>query len=379
MIRTGIDNIKSVHAILSGKRLGLMTNPTGVNGCLRSTIDILNENYTLTALFACEHGVRGDIEAGAHIETMVDPETGVTVYSVYGDTHHLSAQMLSSFDVFVFDMQDVGARFYTYLYSLSYAMQDCAKAGKPVVVLDRPNPQGGLTVSGTLLDERFKSFIGEYAMPTRYGLTIGEYALWIRDYLRLDLDLHIVKMSGWTRDMLYEDTGLSFVPPSPNCATMHAARMYVGSCVFEGTNISEGRGTVLPFEYIGAPFIDAVELERRMNAMKIPGVLYRRASFMPQVHKHAGQQCRGVQIHVTDPKAADTFAAGLYLLGTIREMHGDQIVWRGIEGEPYMKIDKLLGTDAYRLGRLNAKELIETNREKILAWQENSRRYWLYN
>ena len=287
--------------------------------------------------------------------------------------------MLDSFDVFVFDMQDVGARFYTYLYSLSYAMEDCAKAGKPVVVLDRPNPQGGLTVSGTLLDERFKSFIGEYAMPTRYGLTIGEYALWIRDYLRLDLDLHIVKMSGWTRDMLYEDTGLSFVPPSPNCATLHAARMYVGSCVFEGTNISEGRGTALPFEYIGAPFIDAVELERRMNAMKIPGVLYRRASFMPQVHKHAGQQCRGVQIHVTDPKAADTFAAGLYLLGTIREMHGDQIVWRGIEGEPYMKIDKLLGTDAYRLGRLNAKELIETNREKILAWQENSRQYWLYD
>ena len=379
MIRTGIDNIQSVHSVLAGKRLGLMTNPTGVSSELRSTIDILHKEYQLTALFACEHGVRGDIQAGAHIETMPDPETGVMMYSVYGKSHHLSEEMLDAFDVFVFDMQDVGARFYTYLYSLSFAMEDCAKAGKPVVVLDRPNPQGGLTVSGTLLNEKVKSFVGEYAMPTRYGLTIGEYALWIRDYLKLDLELHIAKMTGWTRDMIYEDTGLSFVPPSPNCATMHAARIYIGTCIFEGTNISEGRGTVLPFEYIGAPYIDAIELEKRMNALEIPGVIYRRAYFMPQFNKHAGKQCKGVQIHITDPKKADTFAAGLYLLETIREMHGDQLVWTGIEDAEYKTIDKLLGTDEYRLGVKSAKELIESNKEKILAWQENSKQYWLYD
>ena len=378
MIRTGVDNLASVHEVLAGKRLGLMTNPTGVNSQLRSTIDILHEQYNLTALFACEHGVRGDIQAGAHIETMPDPETGEMMYSVYGKTHHLSEEMLDAFDVFVFDMQDVGARFYTYLYSLSFAMEDCAKAGKPVVVLDRPNPQGGLTVSGTLLDERVKSFVGEYAMPTRYGLTIGEYALWIRDYLALDMELHVAKMTGWTRDMIYEETGLAFVPPSPNCATMHAAHIYIGSCIFEGTNISEGRGTVLPFEYIGAPYIDAVELEKRMNALAIPGVVYRRAYFTPQFNKHAGQQCRGVQIHVADPKAADTFAAGLYLLETIRDMHGEHLVWTGIEDAEYKTIDKLLGTDDYRLGRLSAKELIEAHREKIAAWQAMSRRYWLY-
>ena len=378
MIRTGIDNIASVHDVLAGRRLGLMTNPTGVNGALRSTIDILHAGYSLTALFACEHGVRGDIQAGAHIETMPDPETGVTVYSVYGETHHMTEEMLDAFDVFVFDMQDVGARFYTYLYSLSFAMEDCARAGKPVVVLDRPNPLGGLSVSGTLLNERVRSFVGEYAMPTRYGLTIGEYALWVRDYLGLDLELHIARMTGWTRGMTYEETGLAFVPPSPNCATLHAARVYIGSCIFEGTNVSEGRGTVLPFEYIGAPFIDAVTLERRMNALHIPGVVYRRAYFTPQFSKHAGQQCRGVQIHLTDAHHADTFAAGLYLLETIREMHGDALRWTGIEDAEFKTIDKLLGTDDYRLGRLSARELIETNRPRIDAWQENSRKYWLY-
>lgn len=378
MTRCGIDNLHLVHDVLAGKRLGLMTNPTGVSADLRSTIDILHEAYNLTALFACEHGVRGDVQAGAHIASMPDPQTGVMVYSVYGKTHHLSEEMLRSFDVFVFDMQDVGARFYTYLYSLSFAMEDCAKAGKPVVVLDRPNPQGGLTVAGTLLDERVKSFVGEYAMPTRYGLTIGEYARWVRDYLHLDVELHVVPMTGWTRDMTYEETGLAFVPPSPNCATLHAARIYIGTCIFEGTNISEGRGTVLPFEYIGAPYIDEIELEKRMNALEIPGIRFRRAYFTPQFSKHAGQQCRGVQIHITDGKHADTFAAGLYLLETIREMHADQIVWTGIEDAEYKTIDKLLGTDAYRLGKLNAKALIEENRAKINAWQEASKKYWMY-
>lgn len=378
MIFAGIDNLASVDKILRGKRLGLMTNPTGVDAQLRSTIDILNERYHLTALFACEHGVRGDAQAGAHIDSMHDPETGVMVYSVYGKTHHLTPEMLDSFDVFVFDMQDVGARFYTYLYSLSFAMEDCAKAGKTVVVLDRPNPQGGLTVAGTLLDEKVKSFVGEYAMPTRYGLTIGEYALWVRDYLRLDVELHVVRMTGWTREMAYEDTGLPFVPPSPNCATLHAAHVYIGACVFEGTNISEGRGTVLPFEYIGAPFVDAVELERRMNALALPGVRYRRIYFTPQFSKHAGTLCRGVQLHITDRRVADTFAAGLYLLDAIREMHGGDLEWTGIEDAEYKTIDKILGTDDYRLGRVTAQELIAQNLPKITAWQEMSRRYWLY-
>lgn len=378
MILTGIDNLALVDGVLRGRRIGLMTNPTGVDSRLRSTIDILNERYELTALFACEHGVRGDIQAGAHIDTMADPETGVMVYSCYGATHHLSDEMLDAFDVFVFDMQDVGARFYTYLYSLSFAMEDCARAGKPVVVLDRPNPLGGDVIEGTLLDEKVKSFVGEYAMPTRYGLTIGEYALWVKDYLKLDVELHIAPLSGWTRGMRFDETGLCFVPPSPNCATFHAAQIYVGTCIFEGTNLSEGRGTVLPFEYIGAPYVNAPELERRMNAMGLPGVRFRRAYFTPQFSKHAGKQCCGVQVHLTDAKAASAFAIGLYLLDTIRAMHGDALEWTGIEDAEYKTIDKLLGTDAYRLGQVDAHTLMENHAPKIAEWRENSRRFWLY-
>jgi len=379
MVRTGIDNLHLVDDVLKGKRLGLMTNPTGVNGSLRSTIDILHEQYNLTAMLACEHGVRGDVQAGAHIESMTDPQTGVMVYSVYGKSHHLNDEMLDAFDVFVFDIQDVGARFYTYMYSLSFAMEDCARAGKPVVVLDRPNPQGGAIVAGTLLDERVKSFVGEYAIPTRYGMTMGEYAGWVRDYLKLDLELYVAPLTGWKRAMRYEDTGLVFVPPSPNCATLHAAYVYIGTCVFEGTNVSEGRGTVLPFEYIGAPYIDAAALEARMNALCLPGIAYRRAYFNPQFSKHQGKQCCGVQVHITDYDKADTFAAGLYLLDTIRDMYPDDLVWTGIEDAEYKTIDKILGTDDYRLKKLSAGELIAAHQEKILAWQEASKEYWLYD
>lgn len=377
MVRTGIENIAAAEGILRGKRIGLMTNQTGVDSAMRSSIDILHREYQLSALFACEHGVRGDAQAGIGIEHMRDPETGVMVYSVFGQNHHLTAEMLDAIDVFVFDMQDVGARFYTYLYSLSYAMQDCARAGKPVIVLDRPNPLGGETVSGTILDERLHSFVGEYAMPTRYGLTIGEYALWVRDHLALDLDLHIVPMTGWQRGMQYEDTGLCFVPPSPNCASLHTARAYIGTCIFEGTNLSEGRGTTMPFEYIGAPFIDAAELTRRMNAHRLPGVLFRRAYFTPQFSKHASEQCAGVQMHLTKPDA-DAFSAGLYLLDTILDLHADKVEWTGAEKEQYLHFDRILGTDAYRLGRISAQALIEEQGEKVAQWQEDTRRYRLY-
>lgn len=377
MIRTGIDNISAAQALLSGRRIGLMTNQTGVDGALRSTIDIIGEKYRLTALFACEHGVRGDAQAGVAIGEATDPQTGVPIYSVYGNSHHLTDAMLDAIDVFIFDMQDVGARFYTYLYSLSYAMEDCARAGKTVVVLDRPNPLGGEVVSGTLLDERVHSFVGEYAIPTRYGLTIGEYALWVREHLALDLDLHIVPMTGWKRSMQFEDTGLCFAPPSPNCASLHTARAYIGTCIFEGTNISEGRGTTLPFEYIGAPFIDAQALAKRASAHDLPGVRFRPAHFTPLYSKHTGAQCSGVQMHLTDP-SADAFAAGLYLLDAIREMYPDHFEWLAAQDGAYTHFDRLLGTDEYRLGLVTAQELVRSHREKILAWQEAARRFHLY-
>jgi len=380
-VKCGADRLAGGEylSVLQGKRIGLITNPTGVDSSLRSSIDILNGISALKILFAPEHGVRGDLQAGVKMQNYTDKKTGLPVYSLYGGVHHIPKDIMETLDAVVFDVQDVGARFYTYLYSLSFAMEDCAKAGKPVVVLDRPNPLGGDCVEGTLLDERVKSFVGEYAMPTRYGLTIGEYALWIRDYLKLDLDLHIAPMSGWKRSMRFADTGLSFVPPSPNCATVHAAQVYVGTCIFEGTNISEGRGTVLPFEYIGAPYINAPELERRMNALNLPGVRFRRAYFTPQFNKHAQAQCCGVQVHVTDAKVLNMFNAGLYLLDTIRQMHGEELVGTGIEDAEFKTIDKLLGTDAYRIGKMDAEMLIQSNAPKIAKWREMSRKYWLYD
>ncbi|MBO7386068.1 MAG: DUF1343 domain-containing protein [Clostridia bacterium] len=371
MIRTGLDNLSTVKGILKGARLGLMTNPTGVDASMRSSIDILNEGFRLSALLDCEHGVRGSVPAGEHIGSFRDEKTGVTVYSCYGASTHLSQVMLDDFDVFVYDIQDAGARFYTFIYSLSDAMEDCARAGKTVVVLDRPNPLGGLTVQGTLLDEEVSSFVGRYAIPTRYGLTVGEYARWVKSYLKLELDLHVVPMTGWKRSMRFEDTGLKFVPPSPNLSTLHAARVYPGTCIFEGCNISEGRGTALPFELIGAPFLDAEKLALRMNSLGLEGFYFREAYFTPACSKHAGQQCAGVQIYVTDELKADAPLMGLMLMDEIRAMSGDKFEWTS-------SIDRLVGTKDYREGRASGIELIEQNRLPIQDWQRQSEEFWLY-
>ena len=196
-VRSGLDNLKLAHDALNGRRIGLLTHPCGFDSTFTSTIDILHANYRLTALFACEHGIRGSVVAGAHIDQETDAATGLPVFSLYGDTKMPTPEMLSEIDVFVVDLQDVGARFYTYIYSLAFAMIACARAGKPIVVLDRINPIGGRTVQGTLLDERFHSFVGEYAVPTRYGLTIGEFARFVKDHLKLDVDLTVVPLTGW--------------------------------------------------------------------------------------------------------------------------------------------------------------------------------------
>lgn len=378
-VLSGLDCLNTVHDLLCGKRVGLMTNPTGITHTLRSGIDVLHENYNLTALFSCEHGVRGDAQAGVDIDTCQDPETGVMVYSVYGKSQRLSQEMLEAFDVLVFDMQDVGVRFYTYLYSLSYAMEACDQAGKPIVVLDRINPVGGMRVEGTILDERFHSFVGEYALPSRTGLTIGEYALWVKDHLQLkDLSLTVVPLSGWKRSMYLDDTNVPWVAPSPNCATLHAALCYIGTCMFEGTNISEGRGTTLPFELIGAPWVDAAKLEARMAAYQLPGLHFRRTSFVPAFSKHEKQLCRGVQVHILDRNAAQAFEGSLLLLEEIRRLHPDCFAWIQSGREGSFPIDKLLGTDAYRLGALDAQGLIKHYSPMLSEFKRQKKAFELY-
>ena len=366
-ILSGLENLSSVHDLLAGRRIGLMTNPTGVDHAGVSTVDIIHEKYNLTALFSAEHGVRGDSQAGDEVGTYVDAATGVTVYSLFGHTEEsrmMSDEMADAFDVLLFDMQDVGVRFYTYMYSLAYAMQACCRAGKPVVVLDRINPIGGMVREGTILDPRFASFVGNFGLPTRTGLTIGELALYIRRWLKLDaLDLTVVLLKGWTRDMHLCDTDVLWPAPSPNCATYNAALCYVGTCIFEGTNVSEGRGTTLPFELIGAPWIDQYALVKKLNSYRVPGIVYRAATFKPTFHKHMGEICRGVQMHVTDSRHAELFKAGLYIAEAIRELFPDQLTYRE-------HFDLLLGTDEYRLG-MCADDLIAKHAPGVTEFSKN--------
>ncbi len=371
----GLDRLELADGKLKGRRVGLMTNPTGVDHQLRSGIDIIAERYNLTGLFACEHGIRGDIQAGEAVSAYTDPDTGVPVYSTYGGDGRLKPDMLDTFDVLVVDLQDVGARFYTFLYSLSFAMEECAKAGKSVVVLDRLNPIGGERIEGTLLDERLASFVGMYALPTRYGLTIGEYALWVKAHLRLELDLTVVPLAGWRRWMYLDDTDAPWVAPSPNCATLNAALVYTGTCVFEGTNVSEGRGTTLPFELIGAPYINAGALERRMAEHRLPGVHYRRCAFTPQFNKHAGQLCHGVQLHITDRRSADAFLAGLLLLEEIRAQCPNDFAWITPGAE---HLSRLLGDDAFAAGRLDARALEEAHRPALRGFAREAEAFYLY-
>ena len=377
-VLSGLDGISRFDDLLQGKRVGLMTNPTGIDHQLRSSIDILSERYGLSALFGCEHGVRGDAQAGDRVDTYTDAQTGVTVNSVYGKSDRMTREMLDTFDVLVFDIQDVGARFYTYLYSLSYAMEECAKAGKTVLVLDRINPIGGIRRGGTILDLRFRSFVGDYELPTQTGLTIGEYARYIRHYLKLDLDLHVAPLTGWSRSMYLDDTDLPWVAPSPNCQSLATALVYIGTCVFEGVNVSEGRGTTQPFELIGSPWINAAALEKRMAALDMPGLHFRRASFKPTFSKYQNELCHGVQVHITDREKADVFLGGLKLLETIRDMYPDKLEYLSWGESRIHSLDKLLGTDAFRAGRLTADEVSQTYAPGVAAFSEAVKPFLLY-
>ena len=378
MVLSGVDRLETVDHALARGRVGLMTNPTGMTRDFRPTIDLLREKYELTALFAVEHGIRGDVQAGEHVEAYQDPVTGLQVWPVYGGNHRLSEEMLAQFDVLCFDIQDVGARFYTYLYALSFAMEECAKAGKAVVVLDRLNPLGGNQIQGTVLDTAFASYVGMYPMPTRYGLTMGEYALWVKNYLKLDsLELAIAPLTGWRRDMLPEETGLPWVAPSPNCPTFHAARAYIGTCIFEGTNISEGRGTTMPFEYIGAPWMDGLRLAKIMAEKETPGIRFRPVWFTPTFSKHSGTLCSGVQMHVLDPHGSDPVTAALKLLDSVRELYPEKLEWVSWTTESYT-IDKILGTDLYRRGGLSADQLLDRFAPAREAFRKEREKYLLY-
>lgn len=322
-VAPGIEVLMNKKGMLKGKKAGLITNPTGVDSRLNSSIDLLHQDpdIELTALFGPEHGVRGDAQAGDKVESYIDEKTGLPVYSLYGDTRKPTPEMLKNIDVLLFDIHDVGTRFYTYIYTMAYAMEAAKENDIPFIVLDRPNPQGGIKVEGPVLDPNYSSFVGRYPIPLIHGMTAGELAKLFNQEFNIGADLTVVKMKGWKRRMSFEDTGLPFVLPSPNMPTVDTSAVYPGTGLIEGTNISEGRGTTKPFELIGAPFIKSTELAEKLNSLKLSGVRFRAASFTPTFSKHQNKLCHGVELYVTNRSAFQPVKTGISIIKTIHDLY----------------------------------------------------------
>lgn len=335
------------RGLLAGKRVGLITNPTGVTAKLESAINRMAQarDFKLAALFGPEHGVRGDAQAGAAVADRIDARTGLPAYSLYGTTRKPTPAMLAGLDVLVFDIQDIGARFYTYPWTLALVMQAAREAGTGVIVADRPNPIGGIRVEGPVLDPALASFVGAYQIPIRHGMTLGELALMVNTDFGIGCDLTVVTCTNWRRPDDATRTGLPWVPPSPNMPTIDTAFIYPGTCLIEGTNLSEGRGTTKPFELIGAPFIDAHGLADRLNQRNLPGAHFRPAWFTPSFSKFQGQLCAGVQLHITDRAAFAPVDAGIAILLDVARHHNKDFSF--LPGDPPF-FDKLAGVSWLR-------------------------------
>ncbi|OXM83234.1 exo-beta-N-acetylmuramidase NamZ family protein [Paenibacillus rigui] len=383
-VQVGADQLPSMGSkLLRNKRFALLTNPTGIDSKFRSTIDLCHQidGAELTALFACEHGLRNEKQAGIYFEDELDPVYGIPVYSLYGTNRKPTAAMLQNIDAVVYDIQDLGIRFYTYLTTLVYMMQSCAEHKVELIVLDRPNPLGGCRIEGGLLEEGFFSMVGAWKMPVLSGMTIGEFARLVNSQLEQPCELQVVPLIGWNRSMEYPDTGLPWVMPSPNMPTIDTVRVYAANCLYEGTNVSEGRGTTKPFEMIGAPWMQHQRVCDAMNDMQLPGVWFQPVTFTPSFKKHTGLLCNGVMTYVTDKVQFRSAETGLRLLHQIQSMHPGEFDWyRGNEeGLPF--IDILTGSDQVRttLHETGAVERIIAGwRKDCEAWKQLRKPYLLY-
>jgi len=303
---TGLDAAeRDDFARFAGKRVGIITNQTGIDRAGRSSVDAMfaSKNARLVAIFSPEHGFRGNAEGGANISNSTDPATGLPIYSLYGDVHRPTAAMLAGIDVLVFDIQDVGARFYTYLATMAFCMEAAAKYKIPFVVLDRPNPISGTILEGPVLPKEIQDITGYFPVPVRHGMTPGEMALLHKDVRGIDVDLSVVKLEGWDRASFFGDTGLPWVNPSPNIRDVDAAIMYPGIGGFESANMAVGRGTDAPFMWFGAPWLDADRLAGTLNAAGLAGVRFSAESKTPETDIYAGKLCRGVKLEITDRAA----------------------------------------------------------------------------
>ncbi len=315
---------------LAGQRVGLLVHPASVVRRLTHAARIMHaaSEFELVALFGPQHGIRGETQDNmVEWDGFTDRDTGLVNYSLYGDTRQPTTEMLSGLDTLVIDLQDVGARYYTFTWTMLLCLEACAAAGKRVVVLDRPNPLGGEVREGAVLDMDYQSFVGLGPIPTRHGLTMGELAVYFQRQFELDVELDVVWMRGWRRRHWFDQTGLPWVMPSPNMPTLDTAVVYPGFCLLEGTQLSEGRGTTRPFEIFGAPFIDPLRLTARLAEYTLPGVVFRPLHFEPTFQKHAGRLCGGAQMHVTDRAAFRSVLTAVVVLATVRELWPADFRW----------------------------------------------------
>ena len=409
ILKLGIDVFIEKHLdLVREKRVGLITNPTGVSSRLESSVDLFyrNPEINLVALYGPEHGVRGNAQAGEYVPFYMDtrydiPEFSIPVFSLYGqslkpakgmfkdideymrsfDTEDVGKvpeqSMVESIDVLVFDIQDVGTRIYTYVATMAYCMEACAENDIEFIVLDRPNPINGIAMEGPLLEyPEYSSFVGLYPVPVRHGMTVGELARYFNDkFLTKKAELTVIPMEGWRREMWFDETSLPWVIPSPNMPTLMTATVYPGQVFLEGTNVSEGRGTTKPFELFGAPWIDGFRLVEELNRLKLPGVKFREAWFTPTFSKFQGELCGGAQIHVVDRHQYRSFDTSLFIIKTIMELYPESFTFH----DEYF--DKIMGTSRVReaLKRgVGVKDIIESYTEELNSFLKLRQSHLLY-
>jgi uncharacterized protein YbbC (DUF1343 family) len=351
----GLEKLLQAKAeILRGARVGLVCNQASVNHNYHHAADLLHEHpdVNLRALFGPQHGIRGDVQDNmVETEHGIDRKTGLPVYSLYSETREPTEAMLKDIDVIVFDMQDVGCRIYTFVYTLANCMRAARKWGKKVVVCDRPNPISGRGVAGNVLEPEYASFVGQFSIPTRHGMTVAELARMFNNHFSLDSEIEVVTMDGWQREFWHDETNAPWVLPSPNIPTLESATVFPGTVHFEGTQLSEGRGTTRPFELVGAPYIDPDDYALQLNSLGLAGVFFRSCAFQPTFQKHAGVTCGGVQIHVIDRQSFEPVVAGVAMVKLAYDMYTDDFLWKNTPYEyVYDKnpFDVISGTNQIR-------------------------------
>ena len=385
---TGLDLVEKLWPKdLKEARVGLVAHPASVNRALEHAVNRFRRSrkIRLAALFGPQHGILGQTQDNmVEWEGFRDPATGLPVYSLYGKARKPSPHMLKDIDVLAIDLQDVGSRYYTFIWTLDLCMEACREAGKTVVVLDRPNPIGGLLTEGPVLDPAYASFVGLRPLPVRHGMTIAKIGHYLEDAFHPGVHYRVVPMRGWKRKQWFDGTGLPWVLPSPNMPTVDTALVYPGMCLLEGTNLSEGRGTTRPFEIFGAPFINPDVIVAVLREFRLPGVVFRPLSFQPTFQKHAGILCGGAQIHVTDRERFRPFRTGVAILKAVHNTYPRDFAWKQ---PPYeyeeinLPIDILAGSDRPRKDIESWKDLTEMDawwKEELKAFEKVRKKYLLY-